>query len=109
MVLHSGDREFHGEAINISRSGVLVRMPYASLSRSVNMRVGTAMDAAGRHFGTQFRLEIPGTNIDRAVVLVRMAMEVSEPDSLRLGCEFRGQITDADVDFVARTNTPTPA
>src|SRR5262245_21401676 len=64
VVLHSGNRQFPGEAINISRTGVLVRMRYASLSGSVSrMRVGSAMDAADRHFGTQFRLEIPGTKV----------------------------------------------
>jgi hypothetical protein len=107
VILHSGRRRFNGEAINISRSGVLVRLPYAALARSVGgLRVGTAMDAADRHFGTGFRLEILGTTIDRAVVLVRMAMEVSEPDSIRLGCEFRGDITDEEVDLVSRATRP---
>jgi hypothetical protein len=110
VVLHSGDRQFPGEAINISRTGMLVRMRYAALSGSVSrMRVGSAMDAADRHFGTQFRLEVPGTKIDRTVVLVRMAMEVSEPESLRLGCEFRGSIGDDEVELIARMTGPTPA
>ena len=109
VVLHSGRRRFEGLAINISRSGVLVRLPYAALARSVGgLRVGKAMDAADRHFGTGFRLEFPGTSIDRAVVLVRMAMEVSEPDSLRLGCEFRGDITDEDVARISR-GAPAPS
>jgi hypothetical protein len=107
VVLHSGRRRFDGVALDISRSGVLVRVPYAALARSGGgLRVGKAMDAADRHFGTGFRLEFPGTTIDRAVVLVRMAMEVSEPDSLRLGCEFRGEITDADVDLIAQITRP---
>jgi hypothetical protein len=110
VVLHSGRRKFQGEAINISRSGVLVRLPYAALARSVGgLRVGSAMDAADRHFGTGFRLEFLGTTIDRAVVLVRMAMEVSEPDSLRLGCEFRGEITNDEVDLISRITRPTRA
>ena len=109
VVLHSGHSAFPGEAINISRTGVLVRMRYAALSGSVGrMRVGSAMDAAGRHFGSQFRLEIPGTNVDRAVVLVRMAIEVSEPESLRLGCEFRGTISDEEVELISRMTAPTP-
>lgn len=107
VVLHSGRRKFQGEAINISRSGVLVRMPYRVLARSVGgLRVGSAMDAADRHFGTGFRLEFLGTTIDRAVVLVRMAMEVSEPDAIRLGCEFRGDISNDDVDLISRTTRP---
>jgi hypothetical protein len=102
VILRSGRRTFDAEAVDLSRMGVLVRLPNSAVSRAIGgRRRGTALDAVQRHFGGVFEVEFVPNRVVRRAHLVRMVLEVVEPHCLRLGCEFATPLDEAVVQALA--------
>ena len=108
IVIRSGRRQFPAELLDLSSTGALLRISYESVSGAIGgRRAGKVIDSVDRHFGGGgFEIEFPSSSLVLPAVLVRMVMEVNEPDAFRLGCQFKQPISDETLQSVTGPTPP---